>query len=155
MIIRPFRSSDASMLATLFHEAVHVSAIKDYSLEQTNVWSPSTPAPELYLTKALDRIIFVAEDSNGHVIGYGDLESNGHIDHLYTSPKNVRTGVGTAIYKAIESTAREKGMVQLFVEASESARYLFERQGFYLVNRNEFIIKNVLIHNYRMSKRLD
>jgi putative acetyltransferase len=119
------------------------------------VWSPSTPAPELYLTKALDRIIFVAEDSNGHVIGYGDLESNGHIDHLYTSPKNVRTGVGTAIYKAIESTAREKGMVQLFVEASESARYLFERQGFYLVNRNEFIIKNVLIHNYRMSKRLD
>ena len=154
MKIRPFKKSDATALATIFHTSVHKAATKDYSHEQVMVWSPAKPAPETYLQKAQDRIIFVAEDDSGQIIGYGDLELNGHIDHLYTHPDWVGTGVGTAVYQALEAAARKKGMVLLFVEASESARYLFERQGFHIDNRNDFSINNVPIHNYRMTKQL-
>lgn len=154
MKIRPFKKSDATALATIFHTSVHKAAIKDYNREQVMAWSPAKPAPETYLQKAQDRIIFVAVDDSGQVIGYGDLELNGHIDHLYTCPDRVGTGVGTAVYQALEAAARKKGMALLFVEASESARYLFERQGFHIDNRNDFSINNVPIHNYRMSKRL-
>ncbi|MEX2944271.1 GNAT family N-acetyltransferase [Serratia fonticola] len=154
MKIRPFKKSDATALAEIFHTSVHNAAIKDYSREQVVVWSPEKPAPETYVQKAQDRIIYVAVDDLGQVIGYGDLELNGHIDHLYTHPDRVGTGVGTAVYQALEAVARKKGMAQLFVEASESARYLFERQGFHIDNRNDFSINNVPIHNYRMSKRL-
>ncbi|WP_200865470.1 GNAT family N-acetyltransferase [Serratia fonticola] len=109
MKIRPFKKSDATALATIFHTSVHKAAIKDYSHEQVMVWSPAKPAPETYLQKAQDRIIFVAEDDSGQIIGYGDLELNGHIDHLYTHPDWVGTGVGTAVYQALEAAARKRG----------------------------------------------
>lgn len=96
--------------------------------------------------------MLVAVNDEGRPIGYGDLEANGHIDHLYCHPNIVGTGVGSAIYAAIEVTARKAGIAVLFVEASEGARRLFERRGFSVDARNEVTIDGVTIHNYRMSK---
>ena len=42
----------------------------------------------------------------------------------------------------------------VIVEASESARRLFERRGFSIDGRNDFTINGVAIHNYHMSKRI-
>jgi putative acetyltransferase len=64
----------------------------------------------------------------------------------------VGTGVGSAIYTEIEAAARKAGIAVLFVEASEGARRLFERRGFCVDARNDFIIDGVSIHNYCMSK---
>ncbi|MDH6232193.1 GNAT superfamily N-acetyltransferase [Mesorhizobium soli] len=91
-------------------------------------------------------------DSDGQPIGYGDLEADGHIDHLYRRPDMIGTGVGSALYAAIEAAAKSAGMTILFVEASEGARRLFERRGFSIDARNDFTINGVAIHNYRRSK---
>lgn len=91
---------------------------------------------------------------DGTVIGYGDLEPNGHIDHLYCRPDMVGTGVGSAIYAALENVATDTGIETLFVEASEGARRLFERRGFSVDGRNDLTMGGVAIHNYRMSKSL-
>jgi len=96
----------------------------------------------------------VAVDDDGVIAGYGDLEENGHIDHLYCRPDVVGSGVGSAIYAALEEVARKAGIAILFVEASEGARRLFERRGFNLDGRNDFVIDGVRIHNYRMSKSI-
>jgi putative acetyltransferase len=105
-----------------------------------------------YLRQAEGRIFFVAVDSDGQPIGYGDLEPDGHIDHLYCRPDMIGTGVGSALYAAIEAAAKRAGMTILFVEASEGARSLFERRGFKVDARNDFTINGVAIHNYRMSR---
>jgi putative acetyltransferase len=55
-------------------------------------------------------------------------------------------GRGAVFEENLEAAARKRGMVLLFVKASESARYLFERQGFHIDNRNDFSINNVPIH---------
>ena len=94
----------------------------------------------------------VAVDDDGMIAGYGDLEPNGHIDHLYCRPDAVGTGIGSAIYAALEEAARNAGITILFVEASEGARRLFERRGFKVDARNDFTIDGVAIHNYHMSK---
>jgi len=90
----------------------------------------------------------------GKPVGYGDLEPNGHIDHIYCRPDVIGTGVGSAIYASIEAAAREAGITILFVEASEAARRLFERRGFRVDTRNNFEVNGVPIHNYRMSKTI-
>lgn len=152
MLIRQFEASDADDLASLFHASVWQAGILDYSAEQVAAWSPSKPDPERYIRKAESRTILVAVDDDGGSIGYGDLELDGHIDHLFCRPDLIGTGVGSVIYAAIEAVATRAGMTILFVEAGESARRLFERRGFSVDARKDFTINGVAIHNYRMSK---
>ena len=73
MIIGPCQSDDAPALADIFHASVHKVATRDYSCEQTMVWSPAKPKPESYLTRAKQRIVFVVEDEDDtkRLIGYG------------------------------------------------------------------------------------
>jgi putative acetyltransferase len=104
--------------------------------------------------QAEGRIFLVAENDAGEPVGYTDLELDGHIDHLYCRPDVVGSGVGSALYLALEALARERGIPSLFVEASEAARRLFERHGFKIESRNDFEIAGVPIHNYRMSKSI-
>lgn len=152
MIVRPFEPSDAEALATLFHESVREAGTQDYSEEQVAAWSPSRPDPEIYVRRAESRTILVAVDEDGEPVGYGDLEPDGHIDHLYCRADKIGTGVGSAIYGALEAAAKSAAMPIIYVEASESARRLFERRGFGIDARNDFTINGVAIHNYRMSK---
>lgn len=105
MLIRQFEPSDADALAALFHASVHKAGIRDYSAEQVAAWSPSKPDPDRYLKQAEGRTFLVAVDDDNRPIGYGDLEPNGHIDHLYCRPDVVGAGVGSAIYAAIEAAA--------------------------------------------------
>ena len=152
MLIRPFEPSDADALAALFHASVREVAVRDCSAEQVAAWSPSKPEPERYSRQAQGRTFLVATDNDGRPIGYGDLEANGHIDHLYCRPDMIGTGVGSAIYAAIEAAGKNARIALLFVEASEGARRFFERRGFGVDARNDFAINGVAIHNYRMSK---
>ncbi len=154
MLIRRFRPSDADALAGIFHAAVHGAGIRDYTMEQVAAWSPAPPDPEDYLRRAETRAVFVAEGADGRPVAYGDLEGDGHIDHLYCHPDVVGTGVGSAIYAAIETAAQEMGLSTVFVEASEGARRLFERRGFLVHARCDFLVEGVALHNYRMSKGL-
>jgi putative acetyltransferase len=154
MKIRPFEPADAPALASLFHASVREAAAKDYSADQIAAWSPSPPESARYVRQAEGRIFLVAENDAGEPVGYADLELDGHIDHLYCRPDVVGSGVGSALYAALEARARERGMPFLFVEASDAARRLFERHGFKIESRNDFKIAGVPIHNYRMSKAI-
>ena len=151
--IRPFQPSDADALADLFHASVREVARRHYTLAQVTTWSPDRPEPGIYLTRAKERIVLVAE-AEGVPVGYGDLEMDGHIDHLYCRPDHVGTGTGSAIYRALEAAARHAGIDRLHVEASEAARRMFLRHGFQVDGRNDIVIRGISIHNYRMSKVL-
>lgn len=154
MHIRPFQADDAEALAKLYHAAVHEVGIRDYSPAQVAAWSPRPRAAASYVDKAAGRIFLVAVTDDGEPIGYGDLEPNGHIDHLYCRPDHIGTGVGAAICAALEEAAIASRIGLLFVEASEAARRMLERNGFQVESRRDFEIGGVPIHNYRMIKRL-
>ena len=138
MLIRAFEPADADALAALFHASVRQIGIRDYSTEQVSAWSPSPPTPEEYLRRAEVQRLLVAENSDGEPIGYGAMGPDGLIDHLYCRPDVVGTGVGLALYAALENAAKASGIAVLTVEASEAARRLFERAGFKVEAQNHF-----------------
>ena len=153
--IRPFRVGDAPALADLFHASVREVGSRDYSPEQVRAWSPVPPNPARYVEHASDgRTLLVAVNREDQPIAYGDLETDGHIDHLYCRPDCVGRGVASALYDCLERAAIEQRIALLIVEASEAARGLFERKGFTVEERREFPMNGVLIHNYRMTKQL-
>ncbi|MEH3046105.1 GNAT family N-acetyltransferase [Sphingomonas adhaesiva] len=154
MRIRRFRPDDADAIADLFHASVRQGGLRHYTAEQVAAWSPARPDPARFVAKAADRVFLLAEDDDGTLLGYGDLEPDGHIDHLFCRPDRIGTGVGHALYGAIEAAAREAALPRLYVEASDSALPLFERHGFRVDSRNDMVLNGVAIHNFRMSKAL-
>jgi putative acetyltransferase len=153
--IRPYDPKDAASLCAVFFEAVRITGLRDYSEAQVKVWAPAVPDSTDFEARARDgRIVFVAVTESNEPIAYGDLEANGHIDHLYCRPEQAGLGVASALYDRIEQKARELEIATLFVEASEAARRLFLRKGFTEVNRRESLLQGVTIHNYFMEKPL-
>ena len=153
--IRAYRSDDAAALAEIMFRSVREAATADYTAEQVNAWLPARPTPEAANRRARDgRRVFVAADPEGRILGYIDLEPDGHIDHLFCVPEAVGHGIGARLYDAVERAAADEGLDQLYVEASESARRLFEKRGFAVRERREKELRGVPIHNYAMSKEL-
>ena len=155
MPIRAFRPADAPLLPALFHAAVHGPATHAYDADQRAAWSPAPPDPARFLARASDgRLTLVAIDDGDRLVGYGDLERDGHLDHFYCHPDASGSGVMAALYAELEAAARDWGLRRIFVEASEPARSFFLKQGFTLDHRRDFTIGGVAIHNYAMSKIL-
>jgi putative acetyltransferase len=155
ILVRSFREADAEALAAIFFASVRKVGGKHYSQGQVAAWAPAPADPAVYIRRAADgRSLLVAVDDLDAPLAYGDLEADGHIDHLFCHPDHTRSDVSVALYAAIEALARDQGLSRLHVEASEPARRFFERRGFTTLGRQDFPIRGVMIHNYRMEKRL-
>jgi putative acetyltransferase len=154
MRIRPYVPVDAPRLAELYARSVRHFGPRAYAPEQVAAWA-STPSVERMTARCADgRTVLIAEDPDGTLLGYGDLEGDGHLDFLYTAPEGAGRGVGSALYAALEEVARAQGNARIYVEASELLRPLLERRGFTLVSRNDFTINGVAMHNYSLVKDL-
>ncbi|MFN2562364.1 MAG: GNAT family N-acetyltransferase [Jatrophihabitans sp.] len=90
------------------------AARTDYAVEQVTAWVPARPTPEVVEQLARDgRRVFVAAGVHGRIVGYTDLEPDGHTDHLFCVPEVVGEGIGAALYDAVERPAMDKGLGQL------------------------------------------
>lgn len=155
VIIREYQEGDAPMLAQVYYSSVRILGLRRYTPKQVAAWAPELPDPTAWQVRAADgRTTLVALDPAGEVIGYGDLERNGHIDHLYCRPNAAGTGAAQMLLDELVARATTAGIPKLYVEASELARGLFERKGFALVRRRDFELRGVRIHNYAMERRL-
>jgi putative acetyltransferase len=155
MRIRPFQQGDEAGLAALFHAAIHQVAALHYSPEQVNAWAPRVPDPARFLARGTDgRTLLLAVDEADEPLAYGDVEAHGHIDHLFCRPDVAGTGVTARLYETLEEAARGRSISMLFTEASEPAKRFFAKRGFEVIERRDFEINGVPIHNFRMEKRL-
>lgn len=151
--MRRYASGDAGAVADVFFRSVREAALADYSAEQVHAWAPERRDPDWFDRRARDgRVFLVAVNLADEIVGYADLESNGHIDHMFCRPDVVGHGVASRLYDTLERHARSAGINRLFVEASESARRLFAHKGFALLRRQDLVVQGVDIHNYVMEK---
>jgi putative acetyltransferase len=153
MMIRDFHPGDAATLARLYYESARRLGARHYSPAQVAAWAPAPADPAAVLARAGDgRVTLVAVGEDGAVAGYADLEADGHVDHLYVHPDAAGRGVASALLDALAARARTRGIRRLYVEASETARPVFERKGFAIRHRRAFSVRGVPIHNYAMER---
>jgi putative acetyltransferase len=150
--VRPYRADDAAILADLYARSVRYFGPRNYSQEQVEIWAGTACAERIAQRSSDGRQVFVAVNAQGAVLGWGDLEPDGHLDFLYSAPEAEGMGVGSTICTAIEEQARADRIQRIYVEASELARPLFEKRGFTVICRNDFAIEGVAIHNFSMEK---
>ena len=153
-VIRAYLPGDATVLANLYRRSVIHYGPAAYSAAQVAAWAGSISAEKIGARSSDGRHAVVAIDAAGGILGWADVEADGHVDFLYCAPEAQGRRIGSALLAALEAHARAEGMPRLSVEASELARPLFGRHGFTLLHRNEVVAGGVALHNFSMEKRL-
>lgn len=145
--------SDTAAIATLFHDTVHHVNIRDYTLEQIHAWAPPDLNIDFWVKRLSQSITFVAEEKN-QIVGFGNLESNGHLDCFYCHKDFQQMGIGSRLLATIEATARSRGMQTLTTAASITARSFFEAKGFRVITPQTVERRGQSLLNFIMEKSL-
>lgn len=159
--IRLFQPQDATQIAQLFHDTVRTINLQDYSLNQVKAWAPDDLYFRDWIKICANRFTYVAENvlenvapKQGIIVGFAELEIDGHIDCFYVHKDYQGRGVGSSLYQAIESQARELGCSHLYTEASITAKPFFQNKGFTLEQEQQVTVRGEVFKNYRMVKSL-
>lgn len=147
MIIRKYQPSDSQELAKLFYNTVHTINARDYNQEQLNVWATRNIDLEKWNQSFLKHYTVVAVDEE-IIIGFGDIDKNGYLDHLYVHKDYQGRGVATAICDKLEQVVNGKKVVH----ASITAKHFFERRGYKIIKEQKVIRNGISLINYLMEK---
>lgn len=147
--IHEFSHGIESALREVFHSAIHKGCIHDYTAEQINAWAPEDYDREWW-SRLMQRLRpFVVRDGS-RIVGYGDLQDNGYIDHFYVHGEHQGRGVGkTLMEKILESGA---GKARLYSHVSRTAKPFFETYGFLVVSCRNVEVRGVEMQNYLMER---
>lgn len=121
-MLRRYRPADATALTDLYVRSVRHYGPRAYTPEQVDAWAATADSARTAARCSDGRVVVVAQDQAGTVLGFAELETDGHLDMLYVAPDAEGLRLGTLLYTALETQARDLGLHRLFVEASELAR---------------------------------
>ncbi len=153
MKIVPYKNFYAREIADLYHASVHGTAHTHYSTKQLEAWAPTPPDYAWWGERLSRKKPFLALEG-GQVVGFIELEADGHIDCLYTHKDFQRRGVAGRLYRFAEEEAIRRGLQRLYVEASLMACPFFEKRGYTVRTRNQFVRRGVELVNFTMEKNL-
>ena len=151
--IRDYELADAPAIARLFYETVRSVNRADYSEEQVEAWAPAIPDAGEWHDRMAGRRTLVAEEG-GEVVGFCELEEDGHLDMFYVRKDAVGRGIGRSLYEAAERAAWGWNFGHMFTEASITARPFFERRGFRVVSERRVWRRGIELTNFAMEKSL-
>src|SRR5699024_1446802 len=101
--IRKYQQSDSGKLADLYYNTVHTVNAKDYTKEQLNVWANGQLDLEKW-NQSFQEHYSVVAFNNEIIVGFGDMDKTGYLDHLYVHVDYQGKGVATAICNQLEQT---------------------------------------------------
>jgi putative acetyltransferase len=156
MELRAYRDEDAGATRAVFERAVRLTALGDYSKEQVEAWAPSDfSASDLAAwgsERASAQTVVAAEGDE--VLGFSDLVDGRLLDMLYVDPTAGRRGIATALLTEIVSLARDAGAPEIETCASLTARPIFERHAFTVIEQRTPPLRGVSMTNFRMRRPL-
>ena len=148
-MIRPYETQDAQPTLDVFQRAVKTTAAADYSAEQIAAWATDADV-DAWAQRRSTAETWIAEQ-DGVVVGFTDLDATGYVDMMFVDPAVARTGVATALLGQVRDLAAARGLTELTVNASATARPFFEHHGFTVQAAQEVERRGVILSNFRMT----
>ena len=106
--VRGATAGDASAVADMFYNTVLNVNVGDYSVAQVEAWAGPAPDPEMWERRIAEddaRNMFVATKED-RVVGFAELEEDGHVDTLFVHHQYQGCGIASALLDRIEAEAR-------------------------------------------------
>jgi putative acetyltransferase len=151
--MRPMLPADVPLLAEIFRASVEELAADDYSEGQQKAWASAADDEEEFGARLAGELTLVAT-VGGAAVGFGSLADNTRIDMLYVHPAASGQGAAAMLCDALEKLAAARGIKELTVDASDSARGFFERRGYAAKTRNTVTVNGEWLANTTMVKPL-
>ncbi|HEX4766420.1 MAG TPA: GNAT family N-acetyltransferase [Lichenihabitans sp.] len=152
--LRPYLPADAPMLAAIFRASIEDLTGEDYDEDQRNAWAAAGADEQAFGRKLADLLTLVAT-IDGAPCGFAALKSNDRIEMLYVYPAVAGQGIGTLLVDALEKLGQARGAKSVSVDASDTARALFERRGYKAQSRNSVPLSGEWLANTTLEKRFD
>lgn len=147
-------SEDAAATLTVLLKAITETAAADYSPGQITAWA----RPEQRTLSEWEPAMKVRDSYvallDKEIVGFSDVDPEGHIDMMFVSPPHSRRGVASALLTPLHGHARAHGIRSLSADVSITARPFFEKHGFTVVTQLHPMTAGVPMTNLRMTKML-
>lgn len=129
MEIRRAEPRDAPAIRAVHARAIRALAAAHYDASTIEAWA-GRMTDASYAAPIATRTMLVAEDADGRLAGFGQLEPDaGVIEACYVDPAHARRGVGRRLMDALEGAARVHGRSALLLHASRNAVTFYEALG--------------------------
>jgi putative acetyltransferase len=138
-IIRPAVPADADQIAAAHVDSIHSLGAKAYGPDVISIWGAPRDGERYRQRMESGERFFVAVASEvrrdvtaDRVLGFSSyrFENDKHRTVIYVRGDAARKGVGSALFRAAETVAREHGAEEIHVDASLGAVSFYTRQGF-------------------------
>ncbi|MGN0520503.1 MAG: GNAT family N-acetyltransferase [Candidatus Fimenecus sp.] len=150
MNLRQYTPADCGEMCRLFYDTVHTVNAKDYTKEQLDAWATKNPDTSRWNTSLSTHYTLVAVE-NGKIVGFGDMDKSGYLDHLYVHKDFQRRGIGTALCDALECAYGDTLSV-ICTHASVTAKPFFIQRGYQVITAQQVERQGVYLENFRMQK---
>jgi putative acetyltransferase len=151
--LRPFLPADAERCKSIFAASITELAIEDYSEEQCEAWIAAADDIKAFGKRLAEALTLVAT-VEGESAGFATLKGADVVDLIYVDPEFARRGVATMLLDALTKLASARGAARLTADVSDTAKPLFERQGYVSERRNLVTLGDEWLANTTMSKKL-
>ena len=152
--LRPMLPADGPALAAIFGASIDELAAEDYDEDQRTAWM-ATAADEAGFGARLGAMLTLVATVAGAPAGFASLKDNSRVDMLYVDPAMAGRGIGTLLVEACETLAKARGAKALTVDASDTARGLFERRGYVAQSRQSVSVNGEWLANTRMELKVE
>lgn len=143
--IRRTGAGDASRLAEVHAESIRTLGKLHYPAPIVEAWvKPCVPRRYLDRMQA-GEVYLLAETAEGErpALGFSSwrFEGGRHRTAVYVAGRAARSGVGSALFHAAESLARENGATEVHVDASVGSVGFYRAVGFEELGRGMHIMR--------------
>ncbi|MBD0337291.1 MAG: GNAT family N-acetyltransferase [Cyanobacteria bacterium Co-bin13] len=149
--VRPLQPGDEAEMRSLFCQTVHQVNSRDYSPEQIQVWASSANDEARWRALPQNSQVLVAEQT-GKVVGFTNLEADGHIDMFFVHHQHQGQGVGKRLMQSLETLAQAQQLNRLYSEVSITARPFFLRHGFDVVTEEQVERQGIWFTRFIMER---
>lgn len=153
--IRNYKDEDKKEIYRLFYNTVHFINCRHYSLEEVDAWAK--PIYNIDLDNFCERFkntYTVVVELNHRIIGFSNVDDKGLIDMFYVHKNYQGIGVASKMFEALESYTRSKGIERLTSYVSITAKPVFIKKKFTIVEENKVRKDNISLTNFLMEKVL-
>lgn len=148
--LRLYRPEDLPTLVQLFYGTVTSVCAGDYSAPQIRAWAAGSERllndPEFF-----SRLHTVVAETAGRIVGYGNMDRTGYLDHLFVHKDFQGKGAATAICDALEKYATSLSVPAVTVHASITARPFFAGRGYRTVKEQLVSVRGISMTNFAME----
>lgn len=151
--VRDMQPGDEAEMRSLFYNTIRQVNCRDYSPEQIEIWSSSAAQDELWTARLSNSRVLVAVQ-NAMIVGFTNLELDGHIDLFFVHHLYQGQGVGARLMAAMDALARGLDLKHLNAEVSITAKPFFLKSGFQVLKEEQVERQSIGFTRFVMEKQL-